>query len=36
LIVDTQDVVLVGALKKSQDIKKIIEELKKQGLHTIL
>jgi mannose-1-phosphate guanylyltransferase len=36
LIVDTQDVVLVGNLKKSQDIKKIIEELKERGLHHIL
>jgi mannose-1-phosphate guanylyltransferase len=36
LIVDTQDVVLVGDLKKSQDIRKIIEELKKRGLHHIL
>ncbi len=36
LIVDTQDVILVGDLKKSQDIRKIIEELKKQGLHPIL
>ena len=36
LIVATQDVVLVGDLKTSQDIKKIIEELKEQGLHHIL
>ena len=36
LIVATQDVVLVGDLKTSQDIKKIIEELKKRGLHHIL
>ena len=36
LIVDTQDVVLVGDLKKSQDIRKIIEELKERGLYTIL
>jgi len=36
LIVDTQDVVLVGNLKKSQDIKKIIEELKKREQHHLL
>ena len=36
LIVDTQDVILVGDLKKSQDVKKIIEELKKQGLQILL
>ena len=36
LIVDTQDVVLVGDLKKSQDIRKIIEKLKERGLHHIL
>ena len=36
LIVDTQDVVLVGDLKKSQDIRKIFEELKERGLHHIL
>jgi len=35
LIVATQDVVLVGDLKKSQDIRKIIEELKKRGFHHI-
>jgi mannose-1-phosphate guanylyltransferase len=36
LIVATQDVVLVGDLKKSQDIRKIIEELKKRGFYHIL
>jgi mannose-1-phosphate guanylyltransferase len=36
LIVDTPDVVLVGDIKKSQDIKKIIETLKERGLDTIL
>ena len=36
LIVDTQDVVLVGDLKKSQDIRKIIEKLRERGLHHLL
>jgi len=36
LIVDTPDVVLVGNLKKSQDIRKIIEELKKRKQHRLL
>jgi mannose-1-phosphate guanylyltransferase len=36
LIVDTPDVVLVGDVKKSQDIKKIIEALKERKRHHLL
>jgi mannose-1-phosphate guanylyltransferase len=36
LIVDTQDVILVGDLKKSQDIRKIIEALKERKQHRLL
>jgi len=36
VIVDTQDVVLVGDLKKSQDIRKIIEALKERNQHHLL
>ena len=36
LIVNTEDVVFVGDLKKSQDIKKIIEALKERNQHHLL
>ncbi|MBW2358174.1 MAG: hypothetical protein JRF21_05595 [Deltaproteobacteria bacterium] len=36
VIVNTDDVILVADIKKSQDIKKIIEEIKRKGLTLIL
>jgi len=36
VIVNTDDVILVADMKRSQDIKKIIEELRQKGLNSIL
>lgn len=36
VIVNTDDAILVADMKKSQDIKKIIEEMEKRGLNSIL
>jgi len=36
VIVNVDDVILVADIKKSQDIKKVIEKIKAKGLHSIL